>query len=240
MDIEQFRKQLGSWTDVLEPFVSSPAMDKIFAELKSRRSKGIQTAPESINVFKCFELCDYNNLSIILIGLSPYHTFWLNKPIADGLMMSCSITGKLQPSLEQLYEGINDDLYEGKGTLTKSPDLTFLARQGVLLMNIGLTVQKDKAGSDTDLWQPFIKFLIEEVLNKYPKPLIFVFLGKEAEKYEKLVIPFNHYRKTVQHPAASAYTNTKWKHDKVFSWIKKIMTDNFQRPIIWDKDLLPF
>ena len=118
-------------------------------------------------------LCD-NNL--------PYHTASFNKEcIADGLLMGCSKTGKLQPTLEQFYNGIDKEIYEGKDIYhILDPDVSYLAKQGVLMLNAALTTEINKAGSHLDVWEPFMKYIFENIFDVERVPI--VFLGKEAAK----------------------------------------------------------
>ena len=93
--------------------------------------------------------------------------------------MSCSVTGTLQPSLFQLYQGIEKELYGGFAfDRDRNPDLTFLAKQGVLLCNAALTTEVNKAGSHIQIWEPFMKYLLEEMFAFTGIPI--VFFGKEA------------------------------------------------------------
>ena len=47
--------------------------------------------------------------------------------------------------------------------LTKNGDLTYLADQGVLLLNTSLTVRQSKAGSHAKIWREFTKLFLEKL-----------------------------------------------------------------------------
>ena len=56
--------------------------------------------------------------------------------------MSCSVTGYIQPSLKQLYSALEREYNQAPGTYSSTPDLSYLAEQGVLLLNAALTTEK--------------------------------------------------------------------------------------------------
>ena len=167
-------------------------------------------------------LCD-NNL--------PYHTFIDGSPVADGLLMGCSVTGKLQPSLEKFYEGVEKDVYNGLNLhYTKKPDVSYLAKQGVLMFNAALTTEMNKAGSHIKLWEPFTRYLLEEVLA--PTGVPYIFLGKDASVYERYLPPFS-WSFTLSHPASASYKQSDWDTEGVFTRVNKILRDNNNFSIEW-------
>lgn len=227
MNINSFKPMFNTWQDKFLPFLSSKDFSDIYSKLKELGRSGKQIFPKSTQTYRAFELCDYNNLKCVIVGMAPYHTKKNGIIVADGVALSCGNTLELQPSLEQWYKACEDDLYNGLNLhMEKEPDLSFLCQQGVLMYNISMTVEEGKAGNHIDLWEPFNKFFFEEIINKYNRGLCIVFLGKEAAKYEKLVNPMVHYTKIVEHPAASSYAGREWKHENLFSWINNILKQN--------------
>lgn len=228
---DSFKDLFGDWWNKIRPFFLKGGFDPIYNFLKKESKRGKIILPESHNVFRCFRETPYKDLKVIFVGLSPYHTLKNGKPIADGLMLSCSLTNYLQPSLESWYSSCEKELFDGL-TLThvKNPDLSFLAHQGVLLLNMGLTVEYLKANSHGVLWEPFMKYFFEEVIGMTGVPI--VFLGKEAAKLEKYVMPFTWVFK-LSHPASAAYNNTAWDSDGVFKKLNKILKERNNDVINW-------
>jgi uracil DNA glycosylase len=147
--------------------------------------------------------------------------------------MSCSITGHIQPSLEQFYKAMEEELFDGLNVhMIKTPDLSYLANQGVLLFNTSLTCEMNKPGSHNKLWEPFMKYLFEEVIITTGMPV--VFLGKEATKVERYLSPFTWVIK-VSHPASASYNNTNWDSEGMFTNVNKILKDNNNEFINWIK-----
>lgn len=220
-----------SWHDKIRPFIESEACDKIYAHLKSESRRGKGIAPSSHNVWRCFKETPLNEVKVIFIGMCPYHTFSRTGPIADGLMMGCSTTGILQPSLEQFYNGIITELYDGIGLdRKKNPDVLYLAKQGVLMCNAALTTEMNKAGSHMEIWEPFMKYLLEEVFAWTGIPI--VFFGKEASKLKKYVAPFT-FSFSVSHPASASYRNGDWDTEGVFTKINTLIMENNGFTIDW-------
>jgi uracil DNA glycosylase len=166
--------------------------------------------------------------------MCPYHTFtYEGAPVADGLVMGCSVTNKLQPSLEQFYSGIEKELYGGLCIACEKPaDVSYLAHQGVLMFNAALTTEMNKAGSHLELWEPFVKYLFEEVFAYSGIPLIF--LGKEAYKTRKYLTGFD-WSFPVSHPASASYKNTEWDTEGVFTQVNTIIKQNNGFEIDWLK-----
>lgn len=238
MKWELFREQFHeSWHAKMQPFIESEACDNIYKHLKSESKRGKKIAPLSSNVYRCFRETTYDDLKAVMIGMCPYHTFYNGDPVADGLLMGCRVTNKLQPSLQKFYEGVENDLFEGLNlNYEKTPDVTYLAKQGVLMFNAALTTEMNKAGSHIDLWEPFTKYVLEEVITPTGVPVIF--LGKDAAKYEKYTSPFA-WNFIISHPASASYKNADWDTDKAFTKINRVLKDNNNFEIAWLYDV-PF
>ncbi len=231
MDYAEVKDKFGTWADKLKPFIESEKFDKIFDKLQTDSLRGKVICPRSSDTFRAFKECPYENLKCVLIGMSPYHQVHDTKDgrmyVADGIMMSCGNTGKLQPSLDLFYDAVEDDVYDGLNLkMIKEPDLTFLANQGVLLINSSLTAERGKPESHKDLWTEFLTYLIEDVLNVYDRGIPFVFLGQQAQRLSKLPIPFLHYVFEISHPASAAYKQTNWNSEGVFTKINEILESN--------------
>ncbi len=234
MNWEDFKSQFHeSWHDKIRPFIESEDCDKIYAFLKKESKRGKRIAPISSLTFRAFQDTTYDNLKVVLMGMAPYHTFRNGYPIADGLLMGCSVTEKLQPSLSQFYNALEKDLYNGLNLgMIKDPDLSYLANQGVLLFNASLTTEMNKPGSHLSIWEPFTKFVLMNVIDTTGAPI--VFLGKEAAKFKRFAPPFT-YTFEISHPASAAYSGTDWDSEGTFTKVNKIIKGNNNYEINWVK-----
>jgi uracil-DNA glycosylase len=235
MNWEKFKDQFHeSWHPKMQQFIESEECDKIYEFLKKESKRGKKIAPLSSNVYRAFKETPLDDLKVVLLGMCPYHTIKNNVCVADGLLMGCSVTNSLQPSLDQFYNAIERELYDGLHLkYEKTPDVSYLAKQGVLMLNAALTTEINKAGSHISLWEPFTKWFFEHVIDTAGVPI--VFLGKDASKYERYVSPFT-WSFTLSHPASAAYKQTDWDSEGVFTKVNKILKDNNNFEISWLND----
>jgi uracil-DNA glycosylase len=239
MKWEKFADQFHeSWHIKMKPFIESNECDAIYEFLKKEAKRGKKIAPLSSNVFRAFKETSLDDLKVVMIGMCPYHTMKNSVAVADGLLMGCSITNALQPSLEQFYGALERELHSGLNLkYIKTPDVSYLAKQGVLMLNAALTTEINKAGSHIALWEPFTKYLFEHVLDTSGVP--FIFLGKDAAKYERYVPPFT-WSFTLSHPASASYKNTDWDTEGVFGKVSQILKENNNYQIMWLYEEPPF
>lgn len=252
---DQLRESMGpSWVEVMEQCIESDDFDNIFRQLKTATKAGKRVMPGSKDLFKALRLVSRDKVRVLFLGMCPYHTLLDKEPVADGLAFSCSYSEKgmkyQQPSLSTFYEGLTNDLGIDKvGLFQHRYDLSYLAEQGVLLLNVQLSVEEGKAGSHT-FWDGFTRYLLENVISRYMSGVPHVLFGQLAGRYEKYIDPLKHMIKVVEHPAALSHRGGygEWKHDKLFSWVNRILWDNNKYEIDWtgekwctkkDEDELP-
>lgn len=227
-----------SWHDVIRPFIESEDCDKIYEFLKFESRRGKKLSPISSNAYRCFIETPLNDMKVVLLGISPYPTLYNNVPIADGLLLGCSITEKLQPSLDLFYNALEKDLFNGLNLKShKHPDVTYLANQGVLMLNSALTTEVNKVGSHLKIWEPFIKYVFEHAIAPSNVPV--VFLGKEASKFKRYMAPLT-WSFELTHPLNNTYKSTEWDSEGVFTKVNRILIDNKKTPINWLDSDAPF
>lgn len=226
--------KLGSWASRIKPFYDKGGFEPIYKFLVGQSKAGVKIAPASINTYRALKELDYHDLKAVIVCQDPYFKFVNDAPIATGVAMDCSITEKVQPTLQQFYNGIEKELFNGlEVNYVNSYDLSYLTKQGVLLLNAALTVEKDKPNSHKDLWFDFTVFLLKEVIAPTGVPIMF--LGKEAGQFEPAVQMTNPTM-TVSHPASAAYTGGQWNPNGAFMWISEHIWKSNKDTINW----LPF
>ena len=111
------------------------------------------------------------------------------------------------------------------------PHLTYWAKQGVLLLNNVLTVEKGKANSHKGLgWETFTLNVVH-YLNEREKPLVFILWGKNAIEKKKY-IDSRHLVLTSVHPSPlSAYRG--FFGSRPFSKTNEFLIKNGMTPIDW-------
>lgn len=225
---DKIKLQLNNWWEVLLPFIESEEWDKLFAFLKSQSALKKVIIPKSIDLFKSFEISDRHKVKAVIVMMDPYPSITKEGiMVADGIPMSCVNTGRLQPTLELFYGAIENSYLGFDPDMDMRPNISYLVKEeGVLLLNSSLSCEKDKPGSHAGMWTPFMKFFIEEVLNKYYRGLPIVLCGAQAQKLEKYIQPMLHHVKCIEHPVAASYQNRSWNYQDLFKWCNTIIESN--------------
>lgn len=229
-----------SWHLKMQKIIENEAVYDIFQYLKSESSQGKKLTPLSKDLFASFQI-DLNSLKVVIFGQDVYAQYFNNIPAANGIAFDCRNYGKLSPTLEKLYEAWEDDCYNGLNlNYEKSLSLEYLTNQGVMLTNAALSCEKDKSGKHKELWKPFWKLVFEEIFSTQ-NGLIFIFMGKDAQYYERYTMPFIHHVLSCEHPVAASYQQRSFNHQNVFSKANKILEQNNGKEftINWLNEELP-
>ena len=235
MEWEKFKNKFHeSYHEIMQPFIESEECDAIYTFLKKESGRGASLAPQSINTFRVFKELPLQDIKCIFMFQDPYFVFKDNQTIATGVALDCSITKKLQPTLKQFYDGIENELYRGLSLKwnREQYDLSYLTDQGIMMLNASLTVEKNKAGSHKQLWKPFTDYIIEKIVNKYNIPI--VLLGRDAQEYESQIDSI--ILKT-SHPASASYNGGTWNTNGIFTHLNKIIWDNEEEIVLWLPDI---
>jgi len=150
--------------------------------------------------FNAFSLTDLKNTKVVILGQDPYH----GEGQAHGLSFSVPKGIKLPPSLRNIYKELADDL--SWSTVPENGDLTNWAKQGVLLINAVLTVEKSNAGSHAKQgWEQFTNNVIQYI-NDNKEGVVFLLWGSYAIKKSTLIDSNKHHILSAVHPSPlSAY-----------------------------------
>ena len=189
---EKRKQLLGDWYEVLNDELDKDYMQRISAYL-GKRYKETNIYPAQENIFEAFKQCPYNKTRIVVIGQDPYHT----PGTAHGLVFSTK-QDKTPPSLQNIFKEIKNEL--GEHTFN-SNDLTQWANQGMLLLNVSLTVEKGRPGSHMNLgWRKFTKKVLEK-LNNHPNKIVFLLWGNFARSYKSMIDTNKHVILETTHPS---------------------------------------
>ena len=221
----------SSWVDALgENFFSSTGFTYIGNYIaKLRETTTIY--PDRKDIFKAFRLTPFNEVKVVILGQDCYHD-----GSADGLAFSNSKSTTISPSLKNILKEIEDEFPENKDIITHGrldlQDLSRWSKQGVLLLNAALTVEKGKAGSHLELWKPFTIKILQTLNTK--NDIIWLFLGKESQIYAKFATNITHSILKVSHPAAEVYkSNAGFFGSNCFKKINFELLARNRKEIIW-------
>lgn len=166
-------------------------MDFLDAEYDIRKK---EIYPERSNIFNALNLTPFEDVKVVIIGQDPYH----NPGQANGLAFSVPDKCAIPPSLRNVYKEL--------GIESDSGNLEGWAKQGVLLLNSILTVEKNKPLSHAEKgWEIFTDEIIE-LLNYEKSKLVFMLWGKYAQEKGKVIDRTRHLVLEAPHPSPfSAY-----------------------------------
>ena len=189
-----------SWLDFIEKQQQQGYFKQLQLFIDQEEKAGKTIFPASEKRFNAFLLTELKDIKVVILGQDPYH----GEGQAHGLSFSVQEGRKLPPSLRNIYKELADDLdWEAMPT---SGDLTHWAKQGVLLLNTVLTVEKSTAGSHAKKgWVQFTDNVIEHI-NQETDGVVFLLWGGYAIKKSKMIDPSKHHILTAVHPSPlSAY-----------------------------------
>lgn len=179
--------------------------------------------PKKRDIFKAFKLCDYDDLKVVMVGQDPY-----SQPFtATGIAFGCE--KEVQPSLE-ILKNTCIDLSVPHNLITFDNTLESWCRQGVLMLNMALTVETGKPLSHMVQWTRFTtQFIIN--LNKRKQNLVYVLLGQYARELSKHIDKNNNLVICVKHPAYYARFNEDMPD--FFKDVNKYLRDHNISTIKW-------
>jgi uracil-DNA glycosylase len=172
-----------------------------FAELESfvaaeQAHHTIYPPPDKI--FTALKLTSYEQTKVLLLGQDPY----IKKGQAHGLAFSVEDKqASIPPSLRNIYRELKDDV----GVIApKHANLTAWAEQGILMLNVVLTVREGESNSHKNKgWETFTDEIIRLVSQKQ-EPVVFVLWGKPAQKKIPLIDAGKHTIVQGAHPSPLA------------------------------------
>jgi len=149
------------------------------------------------DIFYCFKVTPFDNVNVVILGQDPY----CFEKQAHGLSFSVPEGIALPSSLKNIYKELNDDLGI---PISNNGCLLNWSYQGVLLLNIALTVEKGKPGSHLDIgWEIFTDKVIK-LLSESKKKIIFVLWGKHALSKQNLIDLKKNFIISSSHPSGKS------------------------------------
>lgn len=214
------------WKDVLKDEFDEPYFNKLVAFLKQEKQAGKIIYPPGPQIFGAFELTAFKDVRVVIIGQDPYH----GAGQAHGLCFSVNKGVAMPPSLQNIFKELQADIPEF--TIPEHGNLSAWAKQGVLLLNATLTVEKDKAGSHQGKgWEQFTDTIIKRI-SEEKKHVVFILWGKFAQSKAALVDEAKHLVLKAAHPSPfSAYNG--FFGCRHFSKTNDYLIQQHLKPIEW-------
>jgi uracil-DNA glycosylase len=198
---------------------------------EEQRTKDI--LPPNNLIFNAFEQCPYWDLKVVIIGKEPYSQKGLDHGLAYSIQSGSS------DALFNILKEVRKDIFEQWETtrtvIHKTSNLTQWAKQGMLLLNSVLTVEKDRPESHKNKgWEEFTINTIKYI-NHHPNRVVFMLWGKFVEQFKEHIDQSRHLVLSASHP--SSYTAQQgFIGCHHFSQSDKFILKNYfnkRMPILW-------
>lgn len=187
-----------SWKAALAGEFETPHMSRLREFLREQKRARKVIYPRSERIFAALDLCPLPDVKVVIIGQDPYH----GPNQAHGLCFSVQPGVPRPPSLVNIFREIDDDLGTAERRLHGEKGcLEPWARQGVLLLNAVLTVERGRAGSHQGKgWETFTDRVVD-VLCEHREHLVFMLWGSYAQKKGANIDRRRHLVLTAPHPS---------------------------------------
>lgn len=215
----------NDWDEILKEEINKEYFKNILVFLREEYLNK-EIFPPQNEIFKAFTLTSFKDLKVVILGQDPYH----GEGQAEGLSFSVKEGIKKPPSLKNIYKELYDDLGIHEAS---SGSLKSWAKEGVLLLNSVLTVEKDKAASHKTLgWDKFTDTVIKKI-SAEKEHVVFILWGNFAKGKEAFIDNDKHFVITSSHPSPfSAYSG--FFGSKPFSKTNLFLKSKAIKEINWE------
>ena len=215
-----------SWESLLSTEFQKPYFVELMQQVEQEYATTTCFPPKEL-IFSAFEQFDFRDTKVVIIGQDPYHGIGE----ANGLCFSVNDGVAIPPSLKNIFTEINTEydriLFPTSGNLER------WAKQGVLLLNAGLTVRKDEANSHKHLkWNVFTDAVID-VINQKSENVVFLLWGSFAQKKGKVINREKHLVLESGHPSPLSANRGMWFGNNHFKLTNEYLKEKGKKAIEW-------
>lgn len=212
-----------NFKDIFDNFLKQKEFVDLLDKVDQLYSLNEVFPPKNL-IFDCFNYFNIEDTKVVIIGQDPYHG--INQ--ANGLAFSVNDNVKLPKSLINIFKELKNDL----GIIKTNGNLSSWAKQGVLLLNSTLTVNKNQACSHQFLnWEKYTDEIIK-IINRTKKHVVYILWGNWAINKKSFIDDKNNLIICSSHPSPlSAYHS--FFNSKPFSRTNNYLSKNNIAKIIW-------
>ena len=217
---------INSWEELFEYIKTQDYAKKINQILNEEYATHTIFPPRNM-MFNAFKYTPLKEVKVVIIGQDPYHEEYQ----AMGLSFSVPNGVALPPSLINIYKEIENNF--GYKMNFASGDLTYLAKQGVLLLNTILTVRKSIPLSHQNIgYDLFVKDVLH-TLDEQPQPMVFLLWGSYARSLKKYLSNPNNLILESTHPSPLSANRGGFFHQNLFLKTNNYLKEHGIEPINW-------
>ena len=187
-----------TWYNALEDYLETDEFNNLILFLEAQKIRGNKYYPEDSQIFRALNLTPLDKVKVVILGQDPYYNGQ-----ANGLAFSVD-NEEIPSSLKNIYKEVSENF---NCEIPENGDLTFWAKQGVLLLNSVLTVEAGNAGSHRKYgWEQFTDHIIK-VLNNSRVGIVFMLWGFSAKKKAKFITKNRHFVLKAANPSTLTVKN---------------------------------
>lgn len=214
-----------SWLKRLDDQFEQEYMHKLRNFLLTRKEHRAVIYPPGAQIFNALNSTPFDQVRVVILGQDPYH----GPGQAHGLCFSVQPGVSIPPSLANIYREIQSDLGI---TPPQHGYLQSWAKQGVLLLNAVLTVERGQAGSHQGKgWETFTDAIVQ-LLNDERERLVFMLWGSYAMKKGAVIDGRKHQVLKAPHPSPLS-AHRGFLGCRHFSSANEYLQQNGQLPVDW-------
>jgi len=229
-------EETPSWKSVLEKTWKKKSIFGRLARFVAQERSSKTIYPPADQTFTALHLTPLKSVKVVIVGQDPYH----GPGQAHGLAFSVQKTHRpIPPSLKNMYKELIEDLaVPDFAEMPTHGCLEQWARQGVLMLNTVLTVQKGQAASHRSKgWEVLFQDMIRAVSSQSEKGVVFLLWGKPAfaaasgitsSSSKHVVIATSH-----PSPLGARKTATPFLTSRCFSRANSALVEMGHDPIDW-------
>lgn len=188
-------------------------------------SPHLKIFPPKNLIFNAFNQFNIENTKVCLVGMDPYH----QPNQAMGLCFSVPENIKIPPSLKNIYKSLQKNIQNFN--IPNHGNISSWAKEGVLMINSGLTVRESCPGKQLKYWLPYTNFIIKYLSDNY-KNIVFILWGNHAKLKRKIInTENNHLILEFTHP--SPLSRKDFSLCDHFKKTNQFLQNNHKKPINW-------
>ncbi len=216
-----------SWLNELVSEFDQPYMRSLRDFLAEEKQKRTVIYPKGQEYFAALNTTPLDQVKVVILGQDPYH----GPGQAHGLCFSVRDGIPPPPSLVNIFKEITADLNLPEKTFVTG-DLTAWARQGVLLLNSVLTVERHKAASHQGKgWETFTDQIVR-TLSEKRESCVFLLWGSYAQKKGAVIDTSKHLVLKSPHPSPLS-AHRGFFGCRHFSQCNAYLQETGQTPVEW-------
>lgn len=216
------------WLELFED--AKNELNDISEILETDKSVFGEFYPNSKDIFKAYSLTPLKKVKVVIFDYEPYASSYEGKPLAQGLSFSVDKSIKIPSTVANMYRELKQS-YPKEFIIPNHGDLTKWAKNGVLLLNMCLTIRPCQKNSHKELWYGFIKKTINTLLKTNPTCVFLLWNDKKTQTIRKML---GERATVIEPPYPVGWKARDFFGSNCFKEINKILVENEKVPIDWN------